>query len=629
MAVKKRIVFSTLAFILAASFAIINFLASKDYVLEMINKQEDLSFDYFIDKFVPGAFFDNVKEFPIEELEDVADPKFVIAKFKDFKIKNSNIIKKYLIKQDLHILLPDSLKDLETKKITKDSDINISVLPPMLNKSGKPKVSRNSNILSKIPANSLIYLPKPFVVAGKFHPELYPHDTSYIISALLRSREIFRNFQLIDLAKNQLDNFAYEIKNFGFPLNANRAYYLTRSQENMLVTNVFEYFDASNDLAWLKKHGLKLANSVFSYWTDDLSKINTAWGTAYGFNAYGEGPCVEVMASYKAHRYYYDKVLQKLVEWSLNPDAAPDYAKGFDYSKVINKLDGVEIKRAKFSGEPILNYMGEHYALTPEFFKNDRASRVSGFDSNHLFGPFNAFIDQFIPAAHNILLYRQAKDLSTMHTLAFDASSAYKYDVIATSLKRVILNRLWDQETGMIYDYDIEQKRLRKEYPFLASAYALWAKLFNVRNYSEKAKLLSLVKFLEDNFEGSYGLHASLHETGLHWDKPYVWPIQQAIVVQGLRYYSDQLVAVGDTENSEKLIAFADRISFKFLKANYYDWISSKGKSIKEKVMDHSENLLTGYSNSENYSWNLMAIIDLYQSLSEESQKKLRELKVN
>ncbi len=74
----------------------------------------------------------------------------------------------------------------------------------------------------------LLYLPRPYVVPGGRFNEMYGWDSYFIQLGLLRDSEV-------ELARDMADNFLYEIRNYGKILNANRTYYLTRSQPPFLT----------------------------------------------------------------------------------------------------------------------------------------------------------------------------------------------------------------------------------------------------------------------------------------------------------------------------------------------------------------------------------------------------------
>src|SRR5262249_37321945 len=90
----------------------------------------------------------------------------------------------------------------------------------------------------------LLYLPHPYVVPGGRFNEMYGWDSYFIQVGLIRDAEI-------DLAKNTIDNFLYEVDHYGKVLNANRTYYLTRSQPPFLTEMILGVYRKTQDLEWL------------------------------------------------------------------------------------------------------------------------------------------------------------------------------------------------------------------------------------------------------------------------------------------------------------------------------------------------------------------------------------------
>ncbi len=80
-------------------------------------------------------------------------------------------------------------------------------------------------------AQGLLYLPHPYVVPGGRFNEMYGWDSYFIVLGLEADhREA--------LAKGMVDNFLFEIEHYGAVLNANRTYYLTRSQPPFLTSMI-------------------------------------------------------------------------------------------------------------------------------------------------------------------------------------------------------------------------------------------------------------------------------------------------------------------------------------------------------------------------------------------------------
>ncbi len=81
---------------------------------------------------------------------------------------------------------------------------------------------------AEIKQPGLLYLPHSYVVPGGRFNEMYGWDSYFIQVGLLRAGKI-------EMARDMADNFVYEIENYGKILNANRTYYLTRSQPPLLT----------------------------------------------------------------------------------------------------------------------------------------------------------------------------------------------------------------------------------------------------------------------------------------------------------------------------------------------------------------------------------------------------------
>ena len=317
----------------------------------------------------------------------------------------------------------------------------------------------------------------------------------------------------------------------------------------------------------------------------------------FGFKwlAEGSGKCYELMESYKEHDFFYDKIREQLEVYKDLQEkedlSLPHYAKGFDYDKVLSKRNR--------------NNLGLSYF----YYYSDRLSKVSGYDTNSIYGPFNAFTDDFIPADHNLKLYKSLTDfVYLLNKTKANTKTITKYSEIAQRLKESINKYLWDKDEAYFFEYNYKSKDLRTKYGFLSSGYALWAEWFDIENTEDLNKLFKVFRYIKNNFKSEKGLYASNVETGIQWDKPYIWPVQQGMVIKGLINYADKLENL-NPKKSKKFRKFALEMAYKFNKTNFYDWLEAKGKSIKEKVTPEKETLFTGYATGENYTWNMATVL--------------------
>jgi alpha,alpha-trehalase len=90
----------------------------------------------------------------------------------------------------------------------------------------------------------------PFVVPGGRFDEMYGWDSYFILLGLLADDRL-------DLARGLVDNFVYAIEHYKMTLNANRTYYLTRSQPPFLTSMIRAVWEATpaaeQSGSWLRR----------------------------------------------------------------------------------------------------------------------------------------------------------------------------------------------------------------------------------------------------------------------------------------------------------------------------------------------------------------------------------------
>ena len=126
----------------------------------------------------------------------------------------------------------------------------------------------------------------PFVVPGGRFNEMYGWDSYFIQVGLLRDGEV-------EKARDLVDNFVYEIEHYGTILNANRTYYLTRSQPPFLTEMVLGVYRQTRDKAWLRA-AWPAVLSYYRFWTTPPHLVETT-----GLSRYydmGNGPAPEVLS---------------------------------------------------------------------------------------------------------------------------------------------------------------------------------------------------------------------------------------------------------------------------------------------------------------------------------------------
>ena len=95
----------------------------------------------------------------------------------------------------------------------------------------------DEQMVGEIRDHGLLFLEHPYVVPGGQFNEMYGWDSYFIIRGLLRDNRR-------DLASGMVENFFYEIEHYGGVLNANRTYYLGRSQPPFLTSMILALYES-------------------------------------------------------------------------------------------------------------------------------------------------------------------------------------------------------------------------------------------------------------------------------------------------------------------------------------------------------------------------------------------------
>jgi alpha,alpha-trehalase len=368
--------------------------------------------------------------------------------------------------------------------------VRVLVLPRKIAKLGDVRPE-------ELKAPGLLYLPNPYIVPGGRFNEMYGWDSYFIVLGLEADHRE-------DLAKGMVDNFLFEIENYGAVLNANRTYYLTRSQPPFLTSMIRAVFEnpASFEAtpagrikarAWLA-HAYTLAEKDYATWDRPEHKAGTTGLSRYW--DYGNGPVPEMADD----STYYTDVIRWLVAhpheggdgFLLKAAEHPDATEAERLKQTSCDVHGsVVCERAWFGG----------YRLSREFYEGDRAMRESGFDTSNRFGPLLLGNDR--DAAH------------------WDRRSQQR----AAAIQRY----LWRAKDGVFADFNFVHAK-SSSYDFIASLYPLWAGFATREEATQMESKLNL-------FERAGGLSTSNTNTGLQWDEPYGWAPTNWMVVAGLEAY--------------------------------------------------------------------------------------------
>ena len=431
----------------------------------------------------------------------------------------------------------------------------------------------------ELTAPGLLYLPNPYVVPGGRFNEMYGWDSYFIVIGLEADNRPA-------LAKGMVDNFLFEIEHYGAVLNANRTYYLTRSQPPFLTSMIRAVYENPDSFpatpagraeakTWLER-AYTLAEKDYTTWTRPEHQAGTTGLTRY-FD-FAAGPVPEESDD---STYYPD-----VIRWL---EAHPGQGEGF-LVKGSEHPDAGEAGRLKETSCDIkASVVCERawvagYRLSRDFYQGDRAMRESGFDPGFRFGPFDGATTHFAPVCLNSLLYRYEQDLSHFAHLLSKPEDAMRWAKGAKARNAAIHRYLWRAKDGVFADDDFVHQK-SSSYAYISSLYPLWAGVATREEAKQVVDKLNL-------FERPGGLSMSNFNSGLQWDEPFGWAPTNWVAVDGLQ-------AMGFREDARRIARDFDAT---------IDEGFAKDGTIREKfnVVSGNSNVqvTTGYKSNEiGFGW--------------------------
>lgn len=346
----------------------------------------------------------------------------------------------------------------------------------------------------------------PYVVPGGRFNEMYGWDSYFHVLGTIAD-------QKYELAQGMVDNFVYEINHYHKILNANRTYYLSRSQPPFLTSMISAVYEILPRNEGNKKW---LANSLRAA----IKEYEQVWMgkdrlTSLGLSRYAG------------------------FDQGIPPEVEPGH---FDH--ILEPF----AKKHKMTIKELISKFNQGVVTDPElveFFHHDRAVRESGHDTTYRWrvGTHDRASD-FVTIDLNSLLYKYESDLAKILDKEFkgklDKYSASKFRKAAEKRKTLIRKYLWNKDKKMFFDYNWKTK-IRSTYLSATTFYPLWAGQILTR---EEAR--SMVKNALPRLEEAGGLAATAAESlktvqnikeERQWDYPNGWAPHQIIAWQGLSDY--------------------------------------------------------------------------------------------
>ena len=332
------------------------------------------------------------------------------------------------------------------------------------------------------PYSTLLPLPNPYVVPGGRFREVYYWDSYFTMLGL----EVDGQHKL---AVDMLNNFAYQIDQYGHIPNGNRSYYLSRSQP-----------------------------PFFALMVDLIAQRD------------GLGTYVTYLPALQAEHDY----------WMRGEDEVlPGRAK----RNVVRLLDGTVLNRywderaapRDESYKEDVQTASQSSRPATEVWRNLRAAAESGWDFSSRWLADGKTLSTIrtlalLPPDLNSLLVHLERTLSRAYRLKGDTALAETYERRAESRAEAIRRVMWDAETGVFTDYLwLEGKTTRN-----ITAATLFPLFLNVAS-DDQAQ--AVARTVDHELLEIGGLATTLINSGQQWDAPNGWAPLQWIAVVGLLNY--------------------------------------------------------------------------------------------
>ena len=389
------------------------------------------------------------------------------------------------------------------QKLQETKAIEVVRLPENVTPEYVRSINDQSGILSlKLSEVNNEIVGEPFVVPGGRFNEMYGWDSYFeSIGLLLDGR--------VDLAKAMTNNFQYEINFYGKILNANRSYYLTRTQPPFYSSLISEVFEKTKDVTWLKSHLETAIKEYETVWMVAGKRMTKNGLNRYLAEGLGKPPEAEaghftpVFAGYAAEANMETSAYEAL------------YSEG----KIENKkLD--------------------------QYFIHDRSVRENGHDTSYRLEGICAHLNV---VELNAFLYKYETDFSSIianhfnGVIEFDTKkyTSSDWNAKAEARKQRVNELLWNEEKGLYFDYNFEEEAQTN---FISATVftPLWANLCS----QEQANLVvkNAIPLLKEKggiaacTKESRG-EVSVSRPQKQWDYPNGWAPHQMMIWKGLQNY--------------------------------------------------------------------------------------------
>ncbi|EOW9563511.1 alpha,alpha-trehalase [Enterobacter hormaechei] len=340
--------------------------------------------------------------------------------------------------------------------------------------------------------DSLLPLPKPYVVPGGRFREVYYWDSYFTMLGLAESGHW-------DKIGDMVDNFAYELDTWGHIPNGNRSYYLSRSQPPFFSLMV--ELLATHDSDALKKYRPQMEKE-YAYWMEGAD--------------------------------------------GLQPGQANKRVVKLDDGSILNRYwDDRDTPRPESWLDDVTTAKNNPNRPATEIYRDLRSAAASGWDfsSRWMDDPQKLGTirtTSIVPVDLNALMFKMEKLLARASQEDGDNASASKYDALASARQKAMESHLWNDKEGWYADYDLKTGKVRNQLT-AAALFPLYVKAAS-QDRADKVAAAASSRLLKPG-----GISTTTINSGQQWDAPNGWAPLQWVAVEGLQNYGQQKVAMDVT----------------------------------------------------------------------------------
>ncbi|KAI9355394.1 glycoside hydrolase [Zopfochytrium polystomum] len=408
----------------------------------------------------------------------------------------------------------------------------------------------------------------PFVVPGGRFNEMYGWDSYFEALGLLVDGRVA-------LAQGMVENFVYEIEHYGKILNANRSYYLTRSQPPFLTDMILQVYrafvrSAADQAAptqstappprrpwakgelkvWLARGVRASLKELLGVWMTSPRLDPVVGLTKYHPEGIGMPPETEsnhfhhVLEPHAKARNMTVEEFEKA--YSRHEVQVPELDQYFIHDRAVResghdttyRFDGNCANLATIDlNSLVYKYELDLYKIiSEEFGGSDWAKAIVVFDQE-LDEEYHAYPDNF-----------ESSSFTGIPTFTLPSSNSSLFSVVLPAklflslskrTKALVYKHLWSDNERLFFDYDCRLQR-QSVYRSCTALWALWSGLASREQASVLVprclELFEVKGGLVSGTEESRG-KISLSRPNRQWDYPYGWAPHQIMAWEGLEKY--------------------------------------------------------------------------------------------